>query len=204
MTHRDMTKPKIPRSISICRKFGMGFRISITCHQLTHGGRVTHICVCYLTIIGSDNGLLPGRHQVIIRSNTGILLNGPLGTNFSEIIIKIEAFPFKKKHFKVLFVKWQPICLGLNELKNTIRDACARHWSWSWLYLQMPYCLMVMGHVFIKESMTLNDSILPAGPLFTKKTSSYGYRDPHYKPKTVWRPSQVYNGNSYTDKTGSS
>ena len=31
-----------------------------------------------------------------------------------------------------------------------------------------------------------------------------GYRDPHYKPKTVWRPSQVYNGNPYTDKTASS
>ena len=42
------------------------------------------------------------------------------------------------------------------------------------------------------------------GPLFTKKTPSYGYRDPYYKPKTVWRPSQVYNGNSYTDKTASS
>ena len=39
------------------------------------------------------------------------------------------------------------------------------------------------------------------GPLFTKKTPSYGYRDPHDKPKTVWRPSQVYNGNTYTDTT---
>ena len=38
------------------------------------------------------------------------------------------------------------------------------------------------------------------GPLFTKKTPSYRYRDPHYKPKTVWRPSRVYNGNPYTDK----
>ena len=27
--------------------------------NLTHWGRVTHICVCKLTIIGSDNGLLP-------------------------------------------------------------------------------------------------------------------------------------------------
>ena len=43
-----------------------------------------------------------------------------------------------------------------------------------------------------------------SGPLFTKKTPSYGYRDPHDKPKTVWRPSQVYNGNPYTDKTASS
>ena len=40
-----------------------------------------------------------------------------------------------------------------------------------------------------------------AGPLFTKKTPSYGYRDPHYKPKTVGRPSQVYNGDPYTDNT---
>ena len=33
---------------------------------------------------------------------------------------------------------------------------------------------------------------------------TYGYRDPHDKPKTVWLPSQVYNGNPYTDKTASS
>ena len=42
------------------------------------------------------------------------------------------------------------------------------------------------------------------GPLFIKKTPSYGYRNPHYKPKTVVRLSQVYNGNPYTDKTASS
>ena len=40
----------------------------------------------------------------------------------------------------------------------------------------------------------------PPGPLFTKKTPSHRYRDPHEKPKRVWRPSQVYNGNPYTDK----
>ena len=33
---------------------------------LTHWGRVTHICVGNLTIIGSDNGLSPGRRQAII------------------------------------------------------------------------------------------------------------------------------------------
>ena len=42
------------------------------------------------------------------------------------------------------------------------------------------------------------------GPLFTKKRRSYWYRDPHYKPKTVCWPSQVYCGNPYTDKTASS
>ena len=37
------------------------------------------------------------------------------------------------------------------------------------------------------------------GPPFIK-TPSYGYRNPHYKPKMVWRPSQVYNGNPYIDE----
>ena len=40
-----------------------------------------------LIIIGSDNGLSPGRRQAIIWTNAGILLIGPLGTNFIEILI---------------------------------------------------------------------------------------------------------------------
>ena len=64
--------------------------------QLTHWGRVTHICVGNLTIIGSDNGLSPGRRLAIIWTNAGIFLIGPLGTNFSEILIKIPTFSLKK------------------------------------------------------------------------------------------------------------
>ena len=37
--------------------------------------------------IGSDNGLLPGQLQAIIWTSDGILLIGPLWTNFSEIEI---------------------------------------------------------------------------------------------------------------------
>ena len=44
---------------------------------LTHWGRVTHICVGNLAIIGSDNGLSPGRRRAIIRTNAGVLLIGP-------------------------------------------------------------------------------------------------------------------------------
>ena len=50
---------------------------------------MTHICVSELTIIGSDNGLLPGRRQAIICKNAGLLLMQCLGTNFSEISIGI-------------------------------------------------------------------------------------------------------------------
>ena len=83
---------------------------------LTHWGRVTHICVVKLTIIGSDNGLSPGRRQAIIWTNVGILLIGPLGKNFDEILIGIQTFSFKKTHLKMSSAKWRPFCLGLNVL----------------------------------------------------------------------------------------
>ena len=84
---------------------------------LTHWGRVTHICVDKLTIIGSDNGLSPGRRQAIIWTNAGILLIGPLGTNFSEILIEILKFSFTKMLLEVSSAKWRPFCLGLNVLR---------------------------------------------------------------------------------------
>ena len=65
---------------------------------------MVHICVNNLTIIGSDNGLSPGRCQAIIRTNAGILLIGPLGplrTNYSESLIEIHTFSFMKMHLKI-------------------------------------------------------------------------------------------------------
>ena len=85
---------------------------------LTHWGRVmqTHICVSKLSIIGSDNGLSPGRRQAIIWTNAGILVIEPLGTNFCEILIEIRIFAFKKMYLKISSGKWRPFCLGLNVL----------------------------------------------------------------------------------------
>ena len=70
--------------------------ISWTNADLTHWGRVTHICVGKLTNIDSDNGLSPERRQAIIWTNAGILLFGPLGTNFSEFLIGIHTFHSRK------------------------------------------------------------------------------------------------------------
>ena len=84
--------------------------------NLTHCGRVTHISISNLTIIGSDNGLVPDWRQAIIWTNAGILLIRTLGTNFSEILGKIYAFSFKKMHSKMSSEKWWQICLGLNVL----------------------------------------------------------------------------------------
>ena len=85
-------------------------------NPLTHWGRVTHICVSDLTSIGSRNGLSPGRRQAIIRTNAGVLLIRPLGTNFSKISIEILIFSFKEMRLNVSSTKRWPFCLGLNVL----------------------------------------------------------------------------------------
>ena len=64
------------------------------------------------------NGLSPGRRQAIIWTNAGILLIGPWGTNFSEILIGIQAFSFKEMHLKMSSAKWCQFCLGLNVLRH--------------------------------------------------------------------------------------
>ena len=93
---------------------------------LTHWGRVTHICVSKQTSIGSDNVLSPGRRQAINWTNAGILLIGPLGPNFNEMLIAILTFSFMKMRLKVSSAKWHPFCLGLNVLTLHIKSSA---WS---------------------------------------------------------------------------
>ena len=113
---------------------------------LTHWGRVTHIYVGNLTIIGSDNGLSPGRRQTIIWTNAWILLIGPWGTNFSEILFGIHTFSLTKIHLKMSSAKWRPFCLGLNVLTSqfyedlytdlpNLQDNCKVACSWMPLYM---------------------------------------------------------------------
>ena len=94
--------------------------------SLTHWGRVTHICVGTLTIIGSDNGLSPSRRQTIIWTNDGLLLIGTLGTNVNEILIEIHTFLFKNIYLKMSSGKWRPFCLGLNVLT---RGGCGNNFK---------------------------------------------------------------------------
>ena len=79
---------------------------------------MTHICVVKPTIIGSDNGLSPGRRQAITWTYAGLLFIRNLGRNFSEILSEIQTFSFKKMHLKMSSAKWRPFCLGLNVLKQ--------------------------------------------------------------------------------------
>ena len=79
---------------------------------------MTHICLSKLIIIAPDNGMLPGWCLAVISTNAGILLIGPLGTNFSEILIEIHTFSLKKIHLKMPSGKWRPFCLSLDVLNS--------------------------------------------------------------------------------------
>ena len=72
---------------------------------------MTHICAGELTVIDSDNGLSPGRYEAIIWTNAGILLIGPLETNFSEILFQFQIFSIEENTFKnvvceMLSISW--------------------------------------------------------------------------------------------------
>ena len=126
--------------------------------SLIHCCRVTHICVSKLTIIGSDNGLSPGRRQATIRTNAAILLTGPLITNSSESFVEIITFSFKKCNWKCRLENgghFVSVCLGLSELKifctasiNSLwpSDAIWRQRSGSALAHVMDCCLTAPSH----------------------------------------------------------
>ena len=69
-------------------------------------------CITYLA-----NALFSDvcRHQAIICANAGILLIGAPGTNFSETLIEVPTFSFKKMHLK-MSGKWRAFSLGFNML----------------------------------------------------------------------------------------
>ena len=123
--------------------WGWTSTLRIHAHILTHWGRVTHICVSKLTIIGSDNGLSPERRQAIIWTNAGILLIGPLGTNFGEILIEIQTFSLKKIRLKMSSAKCCSFCLDLNVLITNGGNPSKL------LYSQM-FIKFMIRHMFIK------------------------------------------------------
>ena len=68
--------------------------------------------------LASCNGLLPVRRQAFTRINAYVLSIGPLGTNFIEILIKIQNLTFMKFHVKISSEKCRPFCSGGDELNE--------------------------------------------------------------------------------------
>ena len=59
------------------------------------------------TIIDSGTGLSPVRRQAITWTNAGLLSIGLVGTNFSEILIRILLSSFRKMHSKMPSAKME-------------------------------------------------------------------------------------------------
>ena len=54
-----------------------------------------------------------------------MFLIAPLGKEFSEILIDIHTFSFKKMHLKISYGKWRPFCTGLK-----VKASCITQHSW--------------------------------------------------------------------------
>ena len=105
---------------------GNNFKNVISRLVLTHWGRVTHICISRLTIIGSDNGLSPGWCQAIIWTDAGILLIGPLGTNFSEILVGIHIF-FQKNALEDVVC----VIVSISSQPQCVKDEVSEQFLWN-------------------------------------------------------------------------
>ena len=92
---------------------------------------VMRICIREVTVIGSDNGLSPGRRQAIIWTSAGILLIWSLGTTCVGILSKIHTFLLKNIHLKISSTKWHPFCLCLNVLIQYIHKHASRKLDWA-------------------------------------------------------------------------
>ena len=101
-------------------------------YSLTHWGRVTHICVSNLTVIGSENGLSPDRRQAIIWTNAVILIIGRLGTNFYEILSEIHTFSFIWKcRLKMALVLSRSQCVN-SICRMTMACVNGKKWTSTW------------------------------------------------------------------------
>ena len=107
----------------------------MTCYILTHWGWVTHICVSKLAIIGSHNGLLPGRRKRHYLNQFWNIVNWTLRNklqwNHNQHLCVVFAVFDKikrkkpKKHW--LFVMWS--CSYLKGLQQSCSDSC-QIWTW--------------------------------------------------------------------------
>ena len=121
------TVPPAPVSARISGSHQLGTRLRLVPEIRDPGsvlimgqvtGEYSNPCLICITHLPPDNGLSPIWRQAIIQTNARILSIGLLGTNFSEILIKIQNFSFTKMHLKISSAKWRPFCPRGDELSH--------------------------------------------------------------------------------------
>ena len=101
----------------------------------SHHGKRNTLWIIMLCIINSTPLYDTFAERIDISMNGTLdqcwnILIGPLGTNFSEILIEIHTFVFKKIHLKMSYGKWRPFCLGLSVLIHLSIDVmCSMNYT---------------------------------------------------------------------------
>ena len=88
--------------------------------------------------IGSDNGLSLIRSKAIMYTNAMSLSITPLGTNFGDILIKIQTFSFRKMHLEMSSAKWRPYSLISGSIYCYINIKVLKYdnyFTYAWLHL---------------------------------------------------------------------
>ena len=114
--HTNPWKIIIDRSFRCCPPRAVFLKLVLwRQHRIAWLDLWRHAKVRHWHHISSGNGLQPVWRQTITWTNADVLSIGPLGTNFSEIRIKIKNFSFMKMHLKTSTAKWRPFCPEGNE-----------------------------------------------------------------------------------------
>ena len=94
----------------------------------------------FVGIIGADNGLSPVWCQTFSWTLAGLYLTESVGTNFSEIWVRVHQFSYKTVHLKMTSEEWwlfssyiKPQCISVTvsgpSIQKPRRSRCARHFN---------------------------------------------------------------------------
>ena len=144
----------------------MSICVGVTLYVLAHWNLVTHIFTSNLTIIGSDNGLSPGRRQAIILTNAVILLIG-LRNKFQwncnrNSNIFIQEIALESVVCKMATIFSRPQCVkiiptGEHTAVELVQHRYTRHSPWHHIdFKRIPQedssQLMGYGHITIPRA----------------------------------------------------
>ena len=132
---------------------------------ISHHVWLIHLPQCHIYAsvnrisIVPDNGLLPIRRQAIMSTSAGLLSIGPLGTNFSEILIKIKKFHSQKNSENIFCEmaamlsrgRWVYVLRWLGFIRSVVLYMCMHFVKLFWLK-----CFN--WHVFLFACLWLNIS----------------------------------------------
>ena len=105
---------------------------------VTHWGRVTYISVSKLTIIGSDNGLSPGRRQANIGTNARKIVNSNLRNQLQWNLKRNSRIFIQENAFEKVVCEITPILSRPRYINSSWPSATYTRRDFHYLFPQRP------------------------------------------------------------------